>query len=151
MHISDPRAVILGVIGSQVRVHVARRCCMVCRHGSHGVVGGEGGVKIGPCSNRCRGPVGARCGWEESGSRRRRDWSVCSRHEIQLLLVLIGHEEVLLILVRCRICSCRLHCLGNACKVKFVCVPFAVDLGHNVLIIVVSESSGHFVVVHVWF
>lgn len=43
----------------------------------------------------------------------------------------------------------RLEGLGDAVKVKFVGIPFAVHLGHNVLVVVVSEGSAQFVVIHV--
>lgn len=34
-------------------------------------------------------------------------------------------------------------------EIEFVGITFAVDLGHNVLVVVVTKSSGHLVVVHV--
>lgn len=39
--------------------------------------------------------------------------------------------------------------LGDALEIKFVCIPLAVHLGHDVLVIVVAEGTAELVIVHV--
>jgi hypothetical protein len=41
--------------------------------------------------------------------------------------------------------------LSEAMKVELVSISLSMDLGHNVLVIVISQGSREFVVVHVWF
>lgn len=42
-----------------------------------------------------------------------------------------------------------MHSLGETNEVEFVGVPFAVDLGHDVLVVVVPQGTTELVVVHV--
>lgn len=40
--------------------------------------------------------------------------------------------------------------LSNAVKVKLVGVAFAVDFGHDVFVVIVTQRTAQLVVVHVW-
>ena len=51
--------------------------------------------------------------------------------------------------MRLSIGSDRLIELGEALEVELVGVPLAVDLGHDVLIVVVAERTAELVVIHV--
>ena len=119
---------------------------------AHVVVGGEVGVVHG--AGPCAGPIAGRgreepgCGGGHPVGRMRR----VHVHEVELGVGMVtGHEQVLLVFIRGRVCSRRLHGLRQPSKVKLVGVAFAVDFSHDVLVVVVPQGSGEFVVVHVGF
>lgn len=75
-------------------------------------------------------------------------WGVCV-HEIELWTVMIGrHEKVLLVFIGCRIGS-RLHSLCQTREIKFVGVTFAMHFRHYVFVVIITESTTEFVVIHV--
>ena len=45
----------------------------------------------------------------------------------------------------------RLHRLRQSGEVELVRVPLAVHFRHDVLVVVVTQSAAHLVIVHVWF
>ena len=67
------------------------------------------------------------------------------------VVVVTGHKEILLVFVGRGVGRRWLHGLSEPCKVKLVGIAFPVHLGHNVLIVVVSQRAAEFVVVHVGF
>lgn len=91
------------------------------------------------------------------GSSKETGW--CDRHrrrvwgyKVHLLLMGMVRRhvgDIWWILVHWWFSGVRLESLGNAMKVKFVGIPFAMHFGHNVLIIVVSEGSAQLVIIHI--
>lgn len=74
------------------------------------------------------------------------------RDKVHLLLMgVVGRHvgDVRRVLVHGRLSWVWLQCLGNAMEVKFVGIPFAMHLGHNVFVIVVSEGPAELVIIHV--
>lgn len=54
-----------------------------------------------------------------------------------------------LILTNATLCRVILVCLGDSLEVKFVGVTLAVNLRHDVLVVVVTQSTAQLVIVHV--
>lgn len=74
------------------------------------------------------------------------------RDKVHLLLMgVVGRHvgDIRRVLVHGRLSWMWLQCLGNAMEVKFVGIPFAMHLGHNVFVIVVSEGPAQLVIIHV--
>ena len=61
----------------------------------------------------------------------------------RIMRVVRRHEEVLLVLVGDRVGGgiWALHCLSEAVEIKLVGVTLSVNLGHDVLVVVVTKSS----------
>lgn len=75
-------------------------------------------------------------------------------HKVHLLRVgVIGAHvrEVRGVLVQRRLGRVGLEGLGDAVEVKLVGVALPVDFGHDVFVIVVTEGTAEFVIVHVGF
>ena len=118
-------------------------------------------------SDGCRG----RCRRRPVRRRRRRKKTGTGSHQVEL-----GRYAVMLVVVmmvmmmiggwhkqsfrRVLVAACsdggrrrisRLHRLRQSGKVELVRVPLAVHFGHDVLVVVVTQSAAQFVIVHVWF
>lgn len=64
-----------------------------------------------------------------------------------MMMMLIGTNHAARRITTLSLCLASGH---QAVKVKLVCITLAVHLGHDILVVIVSESSAQFVVVHVW-
>ncbi len=73
-------------------------------------------------------------------------------HQVQLRIGVVSrHEQILLVFVGGGVCCGRLHGLGQPSEVKFVGVSLPMNFSHDVLVVVISQGPGQFVVVHIGF
>lgn len=56
-------------------------------------------------------------------------------------MTITRHEELALVLVSRRVSRSRLGRGGQTLKVKFVRVPLSMDLGHDVLVVVIPATG----------
>lgn len=84
-----------------------------------------------------------RCRLEKSTWHGDRDRSGRRRHQVELRVTVARHEELALIFVRRWICSCWLSRRGQPLEVELVSVPLAMDLCHDVLVVVVPATPNH--------
>lgn len=87
-----------------------------------------------------RGKEPRRCRWHRSmGVEIIQSGGGVSRHPKHVLLISVG----------CCIRCGRCHSLCEANEIKLVSVPFAMDLCHDILVVVVPQSSTELVIVHI--
>ena len=70
---------------------------------------------------------------------------------VPVMVVVGGHEQVLLVFVRRGVRGLWLHRLSESSKVKFVRISFTVHLCHDVFVVVIPQGAGELVVIHVGF
>ncbi len=98
----------------------------------------------------CRVPVGGLRPKEIRSGNRHRGWM--SAHEVHFWLVAVVALHIWhfgLVFENAPFWSMVLVGLGDTLEIKFVCIAFAVHLGHDVLVIVVAEGPAELVIVHV--
>ena len=97
---------------------------------------------------RRRRPVRTRRG-EQTGSRRRHLRMRTHQIYLRRAVVVRRHEQLRLVLVGGRVGRCRLHRLRKPGEVVAICVPFTMNLRHDVLVVIVTQCPTQFVVVHI--